>query len=150
MTIYLDTERRERIARHGEWAYPYEGCGILIGRHDGDEIQVLDVRTVTNAREDSQHNRYIIAPADVLDAERKAEAQGLDLVGFFHSHPDAPAEPSDHDLAHASWPGLAYVIQSVLEGQAQALRAWELVPDRSRFEECRVIQPEPSKGGPSL
>lgn len=147
MMIHLEPEQRKAIARHGERTYPDEGCGVLIGQHGGDAIQVADVMTVDNAREDSQHNRYIIAPEDVLNAERQAEAQGLVLVGFFHSHPDAPAEPSAYDLEHASWPGLAYVIQSVREGHAQELRAWELSPDRTRFEERHVSQPEPSKGG---
>ncbi len=150
MTIYLHDEQRNRIARHGERTYPHEGCGVLIGHHDDNGIRVMDVMTVDNAREDSHHNRYLIAPEDVLRAEREADARGLALVGFFHSHPDAAAEPSDYDLAHASWPGLAYLIQSVQEGRARELRAWELSPDRSRFEERDVRHLEPSKGGSSL
>ncbi|MFB6273075.1 MAG: Mov34/MPN/PAD-1 family protein [Salinibacter sp.] len=149
MTIYLDADRRDQIARHGERTYPHEGCGVLIGSHGGDAMHIVDVMTVDNAREDSQRNRYTIAPEDVLRAEREAESRDLSLIGFFHSHPDAPAEPSAYDLDHASWPGLAYVIQSVREGHAQELRAWELSPDRTRFEERDVIQPEPSKGGPA-
>ncbi|MFB6273944.1 MAG: Mov34/MPN/PAD-1 family protein [Salinibacter sp.] len=147
MTLHLDIEQREQIVQHSEQTYPHEACGVLIGHHNGDEIRVEDIEIMDNAREDARHNRYIIAPEDVLRAERQAEAQGLDLVGFFHSHPDAPAEPSDYDLEHASWPGLAYAIQSVREGRAQELRAWELAPDRARFEECRVVQSQPSKGG---
>ena len=147
MTVHLDAGQRDRIAHHGERTYPHEGCGVLIGHHDGNEIRIVDVMTVDNAREDSPHNRYIIAPADVLRAEREADARGLVLVGFFHSHPDAPAEPSDYDLEHASWPGLAYLIQSVREGQAHELRAWELSPDRASFEERDILPLEPSKGG---
>lgn len=150
MTIYLDAEQQGQIARHGERTYPHEGCGVLIGQHGDHEIRIVDVLTVDNARTDSQQNRYVITAEDVLRAEREAESRGLALVGFFHSHPDAPAEPSDYDLEHASWPGLAYVIQAVREGEAQELRAWGLSPDRTRFEECHMNQSESSKGGSAL
>lgn len=147
MSLCLASEQRATMERHGETTYPHEGCGLLIGRLNGEEIAVMDVRTVDNAREDARHNRYTIAPADVLRAERAAEDRGLDLVGFFHSHPDAPAEPSNYDLAHASWPGFAYVIVAVRNGRAVETRAWRLRPDRSRFDEMNVVRSETNPEG---
>jgi len=147
MMIYLDAEQQGQIARHGEATYPHEGCGLLLGQLDPDAIRVAEVLTVDNVREDSRHNRYVIAPEDVLRAEREADAKGLELVGFFHSHPDAAPVPSDYDLEHASWPGFAYVIVSVQQGRATTTRAWQLSPDRTTFEELTWMEPSLSDEG---
>lgn len=148
MTLRLPDRLRAQMERHATATYPDEGCGLLLGHLIEGEIRVSDVRTVDNAREDSRRNRYAIDPADVLAAEREAESTGLDLVGFFHSHPDAPAEPSATDLAQASWPGFAYVIVSVLDGRVGDVRAWTLSSDRTRFEEMTVTDRSVShKGG---
>lgn len=148
MVLYLPDEHCQCMERQGETTYPHEGCGLLLGRLGERNVQVTEVWAVDNVREDSRHSRYRIAPEDVLNAERRAEAQGLDLVGFFHSHPDAPPEPSEYDLDQASWPGFAYVIVSVRSGQAVDVRAWTLSPDRTRFDEMTLkASSMPHKGG---
>ncbi len=134
MSVKLSAAQMAEITRHGEQAYPYEGCGLLLGRaEDGHKI-VEEILPVENAREsDAQHNRYLIPPDAVLKGEQLAAQKGLDVVGFFHSHPDHPERPSDFDRDHA-WPWYAYLITSVQQGRAVKTAAWTLVEDRTRFE----------------
>jgi len=111
---------------------------------------VVEIVAVENRREESRHNRYLIAPEQFLFADRAARGAGLDVIGFFHSHPDHPARPSAFDLEHA-WPYYSYLIVGVTRGQAGEGRSWRLAEDRSRFEEetveVRATHSEPS-GGP--
>ncbi len=134
MSIQLRDEQLEAITRHGESAYPDEGCGLLLGREvDGAKV-VEQIVPAGNAREaGAQHNRYLIPPETVVQAERLAGQQGLDIVGFFHSHPDHPERPSDFDREHA-WPWYSYLITSVQRGRASATAAWTLADDRTGFE----------------
>src|SRR5262249_24429141 len=90
-----------------------------------------------NRREESRHNRYLIAPEQFLTADRAARGAGLEVIGFFHSHPDHPPRPSAFDLEHA-WPYYSYLIVSVRRGEAGEARSWRLAEDRSRFEEEKV------------
>lgn len=127
----------EAIGRHGEASYPEECCGFLVGRvgHGSGEGTVVErLIPVANAREDSRHNRFLIHPETVLAAHKEARAAGLDVVGYYHSHPDHPARPSEFDREHA-WPGLSYVIVSVQGGRVADARSWRLSDDRERFEE---------------
>ena len=95
-----------------------------------------------NEREDeNRHNRYLIPPEVILRTEREARADGLDVVGYYHSHPDHPSRPSDFDRDHA-WPGYSYLIVSVREGRARDERSWRLSDDRSRFDEEPIHCPE--------
>jgi proteasome lid subunit RPN8/RPN11 len=96
---------------------------------------VVSAEPVENVREELKERRYRIAPADLFQAERKAAEMGHDVVGFYHSHPDHPAEPSATDLAEATFPGYAYVIVSVRSGTPGAIRSWSLRDDRSGFDE---------------
>jgi proteasome lid subunit RPN8/RPN11 len=89
---------------------------------------------VTNERQDSRHNRFLIHPETVLAAHKEARGLGLDVVGYYHSHPDHPAQPSEFDREHA-WPGLSYVIVAVRNGRAEEARSWRLSDDRERFGE---------------
>jgi proteasome lid subunit RPN8/RPN11 len=134
MSIQLRDEHLAAIVQHGEAAYPNEGCGLLLGRHvDGYKV-VEQIWLVENSREpEAQHNRYLIPPDEVVKAERTAEQQGLDIVGFFHSHPDHPERPSDFDREHA-WPWYSYLITSVQQGQAVKTAAWTLAEDRQLFD----------------
>ena len=117
---------------HAEEAYPEECCGVLLGRlDDGGRIEALV--PVENREADERARRYLIGPADYLRAEREAERQGLDVVGFYHSHPDHPARPSATDLAEATFPGFVYTITAVANGRAGETTAWRLADDRSRF-----------------
>jgi proteasome lid subunit RPN8/RPN11 len=147
--IQSHTQRRLVISRrhlhaiglHGSSTYPEECCGVLIGRANGANGTTLVERllSVDNERGDSRHNRYVITPETVLAAQREARAAGLDIVGYYHSHPDHPARPSDFDREHA-WPGLSYLIVSVERGRVADARSWRLSDDRERFDEERIDQ----------
>jgi proteasome lid subunit RPN8/RPN11 len=133
MTLRLDPRDVAGIRRHAESTYPHECCGILLGRpHSGDKV-VTAVLTLDNERQDSQHNRFLITPETLFRAEKEARAAGLDILGFYHSHPDAPARPSEFDREHA-WPTYSYIIVEVVSGKAGEMTAWLLSGDRTRFE----------------
>ena len=122
------------IRDHGQETYPYECCGALIGR-DGD---VTDTLALPNTTDEGPRRRFLVRPSDYRAAETKASALGGELLGFYHSHPDHPAEPSQYDLDHA-WPSFSYVIASVREGQSVDLRSWRLREDRSAFDEEEIV-----------
>ena len=137
MSLRLGSEDRERIHAHLCRAYPDEGCGVLLGRDGEGAREVVGIMAFENRREDSRHNRYLLAPEQFLAAERAARGAGLEVIGFFHSHPDHPARPSAFDLQNA-WPYYSYLIVSVERGVAGDTRSWRLADDRSRFEEETV------------
>jgi proteasome lid subunit RPN8/RPN11 len=121
----------EQMNAHVENAYPEEGAGFLIGK----EGEVREILALSNSREDgARHNRFLFTPEDYLQAEMKAEALGLDLIGVFHSHPDCPNIPSEYDREWAQ-PFFSYIITRVDQGKAVNSRSWRLVEDRSRYEE---------------
>ncbi len=139
MALEITAELLTAIERHGEAAYPHEGCGILLGRVEGDTRIVTEILPVENQREvDARHNRYLIPPDAVADSEEIAERRGLVVIGFFHSHPDHPARPSAFDREHA-WPWYSYVITSVEHGRASGSRSWRLLDDRSQFVEEELV-----------
>ncbi len=142
MSVQLTREHLSAIVCHGEAAYPYEGCGILLGREmDGRKI-VQEILLVENAREsEAQYNRYLIPPKAVMKAEQLAAQKGLDIIGFFHSHPDHPHRPSEFDREHA-WPWYSYLITSVHKGRGATTAAWTLADDRSTFNPEELIQTE--------
>ncbi|HEY2953740.1 MAG TPA: M67 family metallopeptidase [Candidatus Eisenbacteria bacterium] len=145
MTLRLRPAEDERIRAHLTRVYPDEGCGVLLGTDADGAREVRGIMAFENRREDSRHNRYLIAPEQFLTAERAARAAGLDVVGFFHSHPDHPPRPSAFDLEHA-WPYYSYLIVSVERGEARAARCFRLADDRSRFEEEEVEMPPAAEG----
>ncbi len=122
------------IERHAAADYPEECCGILLGKAQGARVGVTRVVAVGNERSESRHNRFVIGPDAVLAAQRAARGEGLDVVGYYHSHPDHPARPSEFDREHA-WPGLSYLIVAVAGGRPEEVRSWRLADDRSGFEE---------------
>lgn len=132
--ILVSPRDLEAMGRHAEGSYPEECCGFLIGRVKGEETAVERIVAVANERQDSRHNRFLIQPETVLAAHKEARAAGLDVVGYYHSHPDHPARPSEFDREHA-WPGLSYLIVSVQGGKVAEARSWRLSDDRDRFEE---------------
>jgi proteasome lid subunit RPN8/RPN11 len=134
--LRIDAGDLEQIRAHGEAAYPEECCGVLIGRESADrtEARVERIVAADNERSDSRHNRYVISPQALLKAQREARAGGLEIVGYYHSHPDHPARPSEFDREHA-WPGTSYVIVSIEKGKAVDCRSWRLSDDRAAFEE---------------
>ena len=148
MSLRLSSRDRERMHEHLREAYPEEGCGVMLGRDSADARDVVEVIPFENQREDSRANRYLIAPEQFLAADREARARGLDVIGFFHSHPDHPAQPSAFDLEHA-WPYYSYLIVSVERGRAVDTRAWRLLEDRSRFEpETLELKPDATVPNP--
>jgi proteasome lid subunit RPN8/RPN11 len=125
----------DAIRDHGAAAYPEEGCGFLLGTVRNDTNHVRATQRVENRRSTHRTRRYAITPDDYHAAQQAAAEQNLDIVGFYHSHPDHPAQPSETDLAEATFPGYTYVIVRVQDGAAEGLTAWTLAPDRSRFEQ---------------
>ena len=121
---------REEMRRLGSAAYPYEGCGILLGR-PGPETEVTEVLAGTNLRgpEDRGRDRYVLDPREIMAAQRQADARGEDVVGFWHTHPDHPSRASQYDAEHA-WPGYVYVIVSVQGGDAAGEQGWVLESER--------------------
>jgi len=132
------------IRRHGVETYPYECCGALVGRSG----RVTDVVALANTTEEGPRRRFLVRPSDYREAERRASELGGELLGFYHSHPDHPARPSQYDLDHA-WPTFAYIIVSVIgsatdssrqsgEAATAEMTVWFLKDDRSTFEEGRL------------
>jgi cysteine synthase B len=129
VSVTGDVEQTMRA--DAESAYPHEGCGALFGPRDGEITAILPLHNVTDLE---KRRRFLIGPNEYRAAEARAAELGLDLIGFYHSHPDHPAEPSAFDLEHA-WPNLSYVIVSVREGRSAERRSWRLRADRSGYTE---------------
>jgi len=138
--LTLTKEIHSLIQAHGVATYPNEGCGVLLGLAEDGRNQVTAIRPLPNVwpNEDEKPMRFRIDPQDWRDAEFDALAEGLDIIGIFHSHPDHPPIASPRDLAWASWPGYSYLITEVRDGRPQASRSWQLAEDRSGFVEERV------------
>jgi len=131
----------DEIRRHGEETYPHECCGALVGAFDEHGKTVQCVVRCGNTCEDSPYNRYQISPAELLRIQREAASTGLDIVGFYHSHPDHPTRWSSTDLAEAYWTGCSYVITSVERGQAVLTSSFLLTGDEpeKRFEDEPLV-----------
>ena len=126
------------IREHGVRDYPYECCGLLLGRFGPAGKIVNETYPISNAREESaKRNRFLITPEELMKGERYARAHDLEVVGFYHSHPDSPAVPSQYDLEHA-WPTYSYIIVSTSADRATDLFSWEQELDRSRFNQEEI------------
>jgi proteasome lid subunit RPN8/RPN11 len=132
--ITLTSDVVAAIASHGRETYPNECCGALIGR-DG---RVTETLALANTTEEGPRRRFLVRPGDYRAAEARAKEVAGDLLGFYHSHPDHPAQPSQYDLDHA-WPFFSYVIVSVRNGEAGDVRSWRLRDDRSQFDEEEIV-----------
>src|SRR6185295_15302719 len=132
--LYLEVQHRAEIIAHSESDYPYECCGLLLGAFARDGMKtVSEVFPISNARDEAaKRTRFLIRPEELLRGERHAHARNLDVLGFYHSHPDHPAVPSQYDLEHA-WPVYSYIVVSVQSGVAKDIRSWEMQTDRTRF-----------------
>ncbi len=131
--LKLATRHLEVVLRHSQACYPDEGCGLLIGKLDGETKLVQRVDAAPNERVDGAARRYLISSDAIRRAEKDAQSQGLEIVGFFHSHPDVAAIPSEYDRNHA-WPWYSYLIVSVRNGDCREQRCWTLRDDRSGFD----------------
>ena len=139
LSIRLAQELARRMCEEAMQAYPQECCGALIGREESAETagrQILSVLPLLN-RDDSPQRRFALSAVDVMEAERRSRAQNLDVLGWYHSHPDHPARPSATDLENAL-PWYSYTILSVVNGHVEDLRAWRLSDDRSGYLEETV------------
>ena len=124
----------EQIKEHAQKDYPYECCGILLGKFENGEKTVTQVLEILNEKEDeNKHNRYLIPSSKILETELYAIKNGLDIVGFYHSHPDHSAIPSAYDVEHAL-PVYSYLIVSVYDAKAVDFTISVLTPDRAKFE----------------
>ena len=126
--LKLSKSQYDALRRHGEETYPHECCGVLLGQIDQDQgvRSVSSVARAGNTRTDSAHNRYNIDPKDLIRIQREGRERGEDIIGFYHSHPDHPAQWSSTDLAEAHWFGCSYVITSVEKGKAALTNSFEL------------------------
>ncbi|MDE3105480.1 MAG: M67 family metallopeptidase [Acidobacteriota bacterium] len=138
--LHIAFAEYEAIRQHGEETYPHECCGVLLGKHEqgmGNRVQAT-VRA-GNTRTDSAHNRYHIAPGELVRIQREARGRGLDIIGFYHSHPDHPAQWSVTDFAEAHWMGCSYVITAVEKGKAAITNSFLLL---GTSEEDKQFQDE--------
>ena len=132
--LKLSGKIETEIRKAGAEAYPNECCGILFGSEDGDEQVVKSLRPIENARESGeQYHRFLITAEDMMQAEIEARKIGLEIVGFYHSHPDHPAAPSEYDRDHAL-PFYHYIILRVAEGRPEDMTDWRLRLSREAFD----------------
>lgn len=138
--LKMNPTHHAEIRRHGEESYPHECCGVLLGRMDDDGARiVLSTARCGNTRTDSPQNRYHIDPKELVRIQREGRARNEDIIGFYHSHPDHPAQWSQTDLAEAHWFGCSYVITRVAKGKADVTNSFELTgtdePDKAFADE---------------
>ncbi len=141
MSLVWSADTRVAVQEHAERGYPDEVCGLLVGSFDGEDKVVRRVVPVENEWEavDERRRRFLITPDVFARQEREARREGLEIVGFYHSHPDHPAEPSATDREFA-WPLYSYLIQSVVGGQVADFASWRLKDDRSGYEREEVVE----------
>ena len=139
MTIALKASDLEAIRHHGEETFPHECCGFILGTSEKDGKIAVELASADNAREEeAKHHRFLISPENFMETEKRAREKSLDIIGFYHSHPNAEARPSTYDRDHA-WPWYSYLIVSVDSEGAQKTTSWVLNEDRSGFEEEIII-----------
>lgn len=137
-SVRLSSALQRDIFDQMECSYPNEGGGFLLGNINAGEVAIVDNIQVENVFAiEEQHHRYAMRPQDWMRLEDEAEARGLSLVGYYHSHPDSPAIPSEYDREHAL-PNFVYVITSVTMGRAWDMRVWNLRADRGAFDQLTL------------
>ncbi len=142
MPVVIPPDELQLIMNHARSTYPEECCGFLLGV-DGEVRRIQRALPAQNANQDSRKNRYNIDPMELVRADEEARRSSLNLVGIYHSHPDAPAQPSQFDLEHA-WPWYSYLVLSVQNGEPKDVSVWFLSQDRSTFhlDDLRVMGAE--------
>jgi proteasome lid subunit RPN8/RPN11 len=149
MALRMKSEQLEQMLQHAGRDYPSECCGVMLGKPDGEAKIVSEVVGIRNLRTDpfkaqkllpvnspeteTDHNRFLIDVEELLRVTKSARERSLDVIGYYHSHPDHPARPSEYDRQHA-WPWYSYVIIQVTQGKAGEFTSWVLAEDRSRFD----------------
>ena len=128
-------QEMERLAAA---AYPDEGCGVLVGRHASGRTEILAATAARNLNTERSRDRYLMDPADILAAERQARLEDLEVVGFWHSHPDHPASPSQYDTDHA-WTDYVYVICATTPDGTGDVNAFALSEENGPFVPLLLI-----------
>jgi proteasome lid subunit RPN8/RPN11 len=137
--LAVEERHLDEMRAHGERDYPFECCGLMLGSYEDGRKRVVETYSISNAREEeAKRNRFLIRPEELMRGEKYARQKGLDVVGFYHSHPDERAVPSQYDLEHA-WPTYSYIVVAVEKGHAADLRSWEMESDRSRFDQEEIV-----------
>jgi proteasome lid subunit RPN8/RPN11 len=132
MSLRIVSSALAAMHRFAAAGYPHEVCGILAGRREAQGGEVSEIVPLLNERADSPQNRYKVGPLLLLRAEEEIERRGLEIVGYYHSHPDHPSRYSDYDREHAL-PNMSYAIVSVLEGVVSETVSWRLSEDRTEM-----------------
>jgi len=135
--LHISLRGLRLIYAEGEAAYPEECCGFLYGRDTDTRREIIEVRPVGNEQGENRARRFLISPEQFRQAEDYARESGLDLLGFYHSHPDHPAVPSEFDREHAL-PFYSYIIVSVRKGKTAETRSWQLDDNREGYSEERI------------
>lgn len=138
--LHIPQPEFDALRKHGEETYPHECCGIMLGRAvRPGEKEVVELVRAGNTRTDSAHNRYHIAPQELVKAQREGRKKDLEIVGFYHSHPDHPAQWSKTDFEEAHWFGCSYVITAVAQGVAEVTNSFLL---RGETEDDKFFEHE--------
>ncbi|MGA7160491.1 MAG: M67 family metallopeptidase [Bacteroidota bacterium] len=129
----------EIIQKQGQKTFPRECCGVLFGKVDGEQRSVTEVFVIENQFEEAErYHRFLITPDNYRTADADARAKKLDIIGFYHSHPDSPSVASKYDLDHA-FPWFSYLIVSIMKSKYCDHHSWIMENDRSKFKEEGVV-----------
>jgi proteasome lid subunit RPN8/RPN11 len=144
MSLVLTSQQWSQIEREGAAAYPNECCGAMLGRADfgdaGNQRIVDRLEPLTNAFEAGErYHRFSLEPRELMRLEKRASEAGLAVLGFYHSHPDHPARPSEYDRSHA-WPFYSYVIVEIRQGRAAEMTSWLLDEASEQFKSEEMIR----------
>jgi proteasome lid subunit RPN8/RPN11 len=141
----LGGQTLNELIGHATASYPNEACGILLADPQNPK-HILEIYPTKNVTTENPRNRYVVDPLEFLDADRQAEEQGLEICGFYHSHPNYPPTPSEYDRKLAQ-EGYLYLILSIRDGAFDQARAWMYRPEEKHFEEVG-LEPSSSVSGP--
>ena len=149
-SLWISAHLADKIRAHGVETYPHECCGALLGRDSEMEKnrpeveenaesprQVLRLFPLANRNGESPRNRFMVTAEDVRSAESAARKDNMEVVGWYHSHPDHPARPSEFDREHA-WPWYSYIIVSIEAGGPREMFSWRLRDDRSAYDQEQI------------
>jgi proteasome lid subunit RPN8/RPN11 len=142
MALKIGRQHFELLKAYGEESFPNECCGFLLGKQTNGEKEVAATFPAFNSSEDSErYHRFLITPQAYMECEKFARGKELDIIGFYHSHPNAEALPSQYDVEHG-WPWYSYIIVSVINNKSVDLASWVLEDDRSKFNSEKIIVEE--------
>ena len=139
MTLKIGAADVNHIHDHAKETYPEECAGVIVGMDTGEMKVVVDVWRAENTHEEERSRRFLIEPLQIKRFEEQAQERDLDILGFYHSHPDHPAKPSEYDRDHA-WPYYSYIIASVSSDEVEDMRSWVLKDDRSGYDEEQIVE----------